>query len=374
MANTIPSPNMALPIPVVGVDPGPDYATNLNNSLSIIDGHNHSAGSGVPITPSGLNISTDLPFNGNNLTLARSLRMSAQTSPLSEATDLGCLYVSGVDLYYNDISGNQIQITQSGGIAGSPGSIANLTSPASASYVSANSTFVWQSAANTSALLDCGSILMRNATASSNAMTINPPSAMGSSFGITFPVLPPTQNIMTMDASGNIGASYVLDNATLQVSSNTLSVRQISTPQMVDGSVTLPKLAPANFVVSASCGTFATTSTVLVPVTNLSVTIVSSGRPIFVGLRGTVTISAIVSVGSGVNPNSQIAIVLGSGVIATYQLASGTSGTSVIIPCSAISTFDIQPAGTLIYTIQVLSSSSSTTTEVINAELFAYEF
>src|SRR5271169_5190888 len=100
MANFNTTPNMGLPNPVPGVDPGPDYATNLQASLNILDGHNHSPGSGVPITPSGININADVPWNNFNATLLRSVRFNPQVSSLSGALDIGCLYESGVDLWY----------------------------------------------------------------------------------------------------------------------------------------------------------------------------------------------------------------------------------------------------------------------------------
>lgn len=50
MANTTTSPNMGMPVPVVGTDPGPDWANNINACLSIIDSHNHSTGQGAPVT------------------------------------------------------------------------------------------------------------------------------------------------------------------------------------------------------------------------------------------------------------------------------------------------------------------------------------
>ena len=64
---------MSMPIPVVGVDPGPDYAENLNAALLILDTHDHSPGKGVAITPAGINITSDLPFGGFNATALRSL-------------------------------------------------------------------------------------------------------------------------------------------------------------------------------------------------------------------------------------------------------------------------------------------------------------
>lgn len=198
---------MSLPVPGVGIENGPQYAIDLNNCLAILDQHNHAAGSGVQITPNGLNINSDLTIGSNNLTNIRSSRYQSQTSPLALASDLQSVYVSGKDLYYNDSTGAQIRITQNGAVAGTPGSIANLASPASAAYVSGSSTFVFQSAAVTPANLDGASITLRNLSASSFGLTLAPPNSMGSNTTITLPSLPASPALLSIDTSGNISAS-----------------------------------------------------------------------------------------------------------------------------------------------------------------------
>ena len=205
MANTYTSTNMNLVIPVVGTDPGPDWASNLNISLTTIDSHDHSTGKGVQITPTGLNISSDLTFQGNNATNLKSSRYNSQSAVLTGPSDLGCLYNVNGDLYYNDGSANNIRITQSGGVAGTPGSISNLTSPASAAYVSGSQTFVWQSAANTAATMDAGSLIIRNLTASSYGITLQAPT-LASNYNVTLPSLPASQAVLEIDSSGNISA------------------------------------------------------------------------------------------------------------------------------------------------------------------------
>lgn len=270
MANTITSPNMNLPVPVATVDPGPDYAFNLVLCLNSIDSHNHSSGQGVPIPPGGLNINSDLTFQQNNATSLRSVRFFPQSSPLALAADVGCLYESGVDLYYNDGSGNQVRITQSGGVAGSPGSIASLASPASATYVSGTATFVWQSAANTPANLDAASIILRNLSASSKGLTLNPPAAMGADFSLTLPSIPIAQSFITLDASGNFGTPVAYP---------------LPTAGIANGAVTRAKLAAVGQQVSSSSGLYTTTSTSFVTVTNLSITLTTTGRPVIVFLQ-----------------------------------------------------------------------------------------
>ncbi len=224
MADVINSASMLLPIPIVGTEPGPQYATDINSCLTIIDGHNHTPGLGVQVPTAGLNINADLSFGAFNAYNLRSVRFSPQVSPLALSDDLGCLYESGVDLYFNDGLGNQIRITQSGGIAGTPGSIANLTPPASASYVSLSSTFVWQSAANTPANMDAASYIFRNLTANSKGLTLSPPAAMGADYSITLPALPSSQKFLSMDATGTMAASWAVDASTIVISSNLLSV------------------------------------------------------------------------------------------------------------------------------------------------------
>lgn len=250
-ATTTISPNMQLPVPVVGVDPGPDWATQINNCLALIDSHTHVTGQGVPVTPSGLDINADLSIAGNNLTLVRSTRFQNQTSTLSGVSDLNCAYSSGTggDLYYNDGSGNKIRLTQSGSIVGTTGSIGGLVSPASATYIPASQKFVWQSAANTAANLDCGSVIFRNITASSYGLTLAPPSSLALNYTITLPAIPAASgNFLTIDTSGNISSNVKIDGTTLLNTSNTIAVQA---SQLVDNSTTA---ASSNQIIVKSGG------------------------------------------------------------------------------------------------------------------------
>jgi hypothetical protein len=72
------TPNMNLTLPVVGVTPGPTYATQNNAAFTTIDAHDHSAGKGAPISTSGLSYTA--PFTGG---VARS-----QTGKFSETLSI----------------------------------------------------------------------------------------------------------------------------------------------------------------------------------------------------------------------------------------------------------------------------------------------
>jgi hypothetical protein len=285
VANFNLSPNMSLPVPSVGVDPGPDYALNLNSSLLILDQHNHSPGSGVPITPSGLNINADLAFDSNNATFLRSARFVPQLTTLSLPTDIGCVYVSGVDLWYNDVNGNKIKITAGGTVNATSSGITSGT--ASASFSSG--VLVVNAASNTPANIQVGSVLLGNNTAGSKFLTLSPPNAMPSNFTLVLPNIPSVTSIMALDTSGNISAPYTVDNSTIVISSNVIEVPAggITTTQIAAGTIVASNIAPQ----SISQG-------LLVPK--------SGNNP---ASAGEIAISAVVSPAVGTSSNSYVDLI-----------------------------------------------------------------
>jgi hypothetical protein len=245
------SPNMSLILPTVGQEPGPNWALDLNNSLSIIDQHTHAPGSGSQISPAGLNINIDLPFNGNNAISLRSVRFDPQLAPIALGSDIGCLYVSGQDLYYNDVSGTQIQITALGAVAGTPGSIGNLIAPAAVTYVPANQSFVFESnqTNSTPAAIDCGPLYIRNIAPSSNYIQLSANPVLPANYSLTLPsALPVSSKIVRLDSLGNLSATLDVDNSTIEISSNNLQVKDlgITTAKLNDQAVTTIKIADNN--------------------------------------------------------------------------------------------------------------------------------
>jgi hypothetical protein len=224
VATTI-TPNMNLPVPVVGVEPGPNYALDINACMAVIDAHTHTTGSGTQITPAGLDLNSDVSFQSNNAISLRSVRFAPNSGVLVGIDDNGAIYQIQNDLYYNDASGTPIRITQNGALAGTPGSIANLVAPASASFVALSGTFVWQQAANTAANMDFAAATLRNDTVNGKGVTLLPATALGADYTITLPTLPASQKIMTLDATGIMSAPYTVDSSTIEVSSNVIQVK-----------------------------------------------------------------------------------------------------------------------------------------------------
>ena len=201
------TPNMNLTVPGIGTELGPQWANDLNSDLSIVDSHNHSTGQGVQITPSGININSDLGFNGNSASNVSDIILGPQSgNPASNFA----IYAKGVDLYYTDGNGNHVQITSGGGVNGSPGSISNLMSPASASYISASGTFQWQQDVSTAANMDNATIVLRYPgsypTPSGNYIALQAPTSLATGFSLTLPnTLPIANSVLNIDTSGNIG-------------------------------------------------------------------------------------------------------------------------------------------------------------------------
>lgn len=265
------SPNMSLQIPTVGTQPNPDASLNVNTSLTLIDAHDHTPGSGVQLTPDALNINADLDMQENNLLSVRSVRFEPQVSPISNPADLDCLYVSGVDLYYNDGSGNQVRITQGGSVTGATGTITGLVAPASASYNSFSETFVWQSNANKPANMDMGSIIIREPVTNGFGVEIEASASIGADYTLTLPAaLPADSALITVNSSGVMGYGPAAP-----ASNSLLAMDETG----VVTATVYDQFAQTGVI------TFSTSSTTFVPVTGMEVTVTSrNGRPIRVEL------------------------------------------------------------------------------------------
>lgn len=393
MANQYLSPNMSLVIPVPGQEPGPDWASDLNASLTILDGHSHSPGSGVQITPAGININADLPFNNsNNATQLRSVRFFPNLSSLSLPADLGCLYEFGVDLYYNDGSGNVVRITQSGSVTGSTGTITGLPSgTASASYQSISGTFQFQQATSTAANIDAASLIVRYPgsypTPSGNAIIIEAPSSLASQYSLILPALPLQTNVMTLGTSGvissvsfdavgqtmtSVGADAIGQSMT-SVGANAI---QASTTRAVGSTV------GTGGVAQSAAFTFATTGFALGPE---NITISTSGRPVVVALVS-VNGNSPVGVINLASTDASALIKTGQVILANGSTRICTQAFSAVIGSGSINNGEIPPSsvwaidfgvagspGTYTYQVFLNSITSNTTITIANCYLVAYE-
>lgn len=346
---------MTLPVPVVSVDTGPDWANNLNSCLSAIDSHDHTPGKGVALTPSSFSITSDLSMGGNSLISTKSVVFQAQSS----LSTLDAIYVIGVDLYYNDGSGNVVRITQGGNVAGSTGTITGLPSgTASASYQSGGGTFQFQSATNTPANISGASVLISEQVASPNFITLASPTSLAASYTVTYPSgTPGSTGIVRMDTSGALSNNLLTDNSTLEISSNTLRVK--------DGGITAAKIA--NLTITAA--QIAADAITTVKILNANVTAAkieasprfttSFGASGFDGIFG-VTAGTSYTIGSG---NLQNTLALGySGQGAGYRIICGeVSSTGTLVGGEGFTPGKSGGAGTGVYTVTPTIASASRT-------------
>lgn len=376
------TPNMGLDIPTPGVATGPDWANDVNNSLVLLDAHDHSPGKGVQITPLGLNINSNLTFNGNFATNVGGVFFTAQASnPGQNAT----IYSKGVDLYYKDGSGNIIQITSGGGVNGTPGSISNLSAPASASFVSASGTFVWQSNTGIAASMDAGAYILRYSGSypapSGNYIALEAPTSLSTGYALIFPANVPSSSgaFLTESTAGQLGYTNV-DGSTVAITSNILGVvpQGIGTTQIANQAVTATQIANNTITraqeaaigqqVSGNSGTFTNSTNTATQITNQSVSLTTHGRPVEIffqsGGAGNFT-----SIFSTAPVTSQLLLERDGVGIATWWVPYGNAGSGL----TGLTFLDPSPSAASHTYNFVIFSGASTTVTAQNFVTAAYE-
>lgn len=118
--------NMNLVLPTVSVTLGPTWANEVNAAFSTIDAHDHSSGKGVAITPSGMDIISDLDFQSSRAINLKSTQFATQPATLVGATNASSIYTVNGNLYYTTGSGIAVQITDGSSIITVPTSSDNF--------------------------------------------------------------------------------------------------------------------------------------------------------------------------------------------------------------------------------------------------------
>jgi len=193
--------NLLLPTPSITI--GPTWASQLNTALTTVDSHDHSTGKGIQIGPSGININADLSFNNFNAFALRSSRYQNQTTPLALAGDINSVSVVGGELFYNDLAGRAVQITNNGTLnAASLGAISGTLGTAALTYFSGTGTFVFTQAPNQAANIDAGNVVIRSPIGTGNpGVTLAAPGGL-TTYTLTLPVLPSTTGLLQLSTTG----------------------------------------------------------------------------------------------------------------------------------------------------------------------------
>lgn len=217
-----------------------------------------------------------------------------------------------------------------------------------------------------------------------NPITLSAPSPVPSPYPIVLPSALPSPTMPLLVSPTGAG-----------------SFAQIDTPQLKDGAATYAKLGAPNYVISSrlgTSGTFSTTSTSAVQVTNSSISItVRGGHPVLFMLvndpdnavfcrlgayflssdQTDAILNAFIALRKGGTP---IAVSSLSSRITSYAFNDPNSYTTHVtndllkIPCGSIVFYDLPASpATLTYDLVLYTSAAHITAEIENARLIAVE-
>lgn len=349
-----PTTNMNLTLPVVSQTPGPEWASTINSDLSLIDAHDHTSTKGARIPVAALNINDNIEFfDTYGLTGVKRVTFATSTS----AQPVQSVYVSGVDLYFQDGNNNQVQLTSGGSVAAAAGNISGLTPPANAEYIPGSKIFNFWSDTNTPANMSVGTIKISRNALSAWGVNISASASATNNYNLT---LPPDGPAAVSLFCGSVGGamSYVTTDSTLTLSSSLLKVANlgidtgqlkdnaVTTAKILNGNVTTVKLGSVTVGTSSFITTTATTNTTPTAIPGLSATITvqANNRPIFVTLLGDYTSPArpYVSV-SNISPDTFVRL-YSSGLtynVATIPVMHGVKNpanvfSGIVLPVSAV--------------------------------------
>lgn len=200
---TTPNIGLTQPVPGVGGTPGPQWASEINSDLELLDEHDHAPGRGVAVTPAGLNINADLEFNTHD---AASIRGAKFVTQVSDLATFSTVFVKNGELTFIDGVGNVVALTAAGSVAGATGSISGLVSPASAVYSPVSKSFTWSFDSSKPARMANADIIMYpydGVTAFVNTITLKVPTAIAAAYSLTLPAAVPTNpNVLSMSGAG----------------------------------------------------------------------------------------------------------------------------------------------------------------------------
>lgn len=349
------TPNMNLTLPVVSQTPGPTWASEINDDLSIIDAHNH-AGSGALVPVAGLDINADLSLDTHALTDVTKAVFLNQ-SPI---TTLNALYARSGNLYWTDGSGNQIQLTLSGAVnVGSAGSISGMFGNCAVVYSSGLLSYVFYDALGAKASLVCDSISL-------DQTVLNPSGAVS----------------LTLPGSVPAGDSFVVATSTGATSANVSLVSQT-------GYITKTMQAAANIEIQSPQTSLTASTSSFTDITN-PITITTSGRPVFIGVMGGSSLGSgfeMKAIGSGTGPiGFFLEFNITSGASPSYSTGGGTfyfvaanSTDEFKAPLSSMSCVESLGAGTHVIKLKARYVTGGSpafipaSIQAVFARIYAYE-
>lgn len=260
---------MNLTLPVVSTTPGPTWANEINDALTTIGNHNHTPGNGALVPVAGLDINANLSFLGSSGAFSAVDLVSTRYTNQASLGAERAIYAIGDNLYWNTTGGVAVQITNGLNVQAAQGNITGLAAPASVTF--AGSAYTFAQAVNTPAILDAGTVRIRDLSVGSGSIDLTSPSS-SANYTLTFPATAPTQprllgwsssglmNNVASDGSLTLGATTIgiAPSGVLTASINDLAV---TTAKIADGAVTAGKLTAVNTAQTTGSGNLTITGT-----------------------------------------------------------------------------------------------------------------
>lgn len=370
---------MSLTEPGVGVTLSPQWALLMNANMAAIDQHNHTTGQGVLIPVAGLDINADLPMAGFNVTMLNSAVFNGAVTGTPAALSL---FSNGTDLFYKDVNGNVIRLTEGGSPASGTGNIQGLpstpTGDAGILWVNAQSTFqMLQDNGTVGANVDMGTAVLRYpgsypTPSGTNWIALKVPTSIAAGYSLTLPPeVPATADaLLKANASGvesflSLGAA----NTVLRVNSGgtALEYHTVDTANITDQAVTSAKIAsgaigPTQLAsatsATASFSSKSTTSSVTVGTLDFTA---SGLRPVLVQLQGNTTANVGFEVTDDTWQAKAVVTITDGTVGNAYyneNLAGTALGTTITARIPTNFSFLYFPtAGTRTYTVTLVNQS-----------------
>lgn len=259
------TPNMGLTLPTPSTTTGPQWANDINNAFDKVDSHDHTPGNGGLVPVAGLDINADLSFLGSSGAFsAIDLVSTRYTNQGANPGTERAIYARNDNLYWNTSAGAEVQITNGINVNAGAGSISGMTAPGvSVSFSSPAYTF--QQAVNTPAVLDAGTVRIRDLSVGSGSIDLTSPSP-SANYTLTFPATAPTAARL-LGWSGSGLMNNVAADATLTLTASTIGIASlgvktanidnlaVGTAQIAAGAVTAEKMAAVNKSQTVTSGT-----------------------------------------------------------------------------------------------------------------------
>lgn len=208
-----------------------------------------------------------------------------------------------------------------------------------------------------------------------NAVTMQSPVGLAAAYTVTlFSALPGSNLPVLISDSGVLTAAELSHThiAGDAVTAAKIAAGAVTTAKIEDGAVTDIKRSALNYGVSSSCGSFTSASTSFVDITNLSVTITTIGRPVFIALipDGSGAYAGVLPDTTAAGNSAEIAVLLNGTEISRYRYFGSNPP---ILPAGIAFFHTGASAGSNIFKAQAKISTGAGTLATSNYKLVVFE-